>query len=187
MSDSKERQTDGDMKVIGVEPTPNPEAMKFVLDAKIIERGSRQVDSPSEIDGESAIAALFAIQGVASVFLMDNFVTLTVRGTANWPGIRSAVDAAVSGMAGAIRAIDEPRPEADETCARIDELMRLYIRPALAGDGGGIEIVKLEGDNLIVRYQGACGTCPTSISGTLFYIQSLLRTELKIPINVIPA
>jgi Fe-S cluster biogenesis protein NfuA len=174
------------MKVLGIEPTPNPGAMKFVLDARIIESGSLHAASGAAPPPGAPIGALLAIQGVVSAFLMDNFVTLTVGGAANWPAIRAAVDAAVAGMHG-------PLPRAgegavlDDMGSRIENLMNLYIRPALAGDGGGIEIVKLEGENLIVRYQGACGTCPTSIGGTLFYIQSLLRTELKIPINVIPA
>ena len=34
----------------------------------------------------------------------------------------------------------------------------------------------LDGNQLIVHYQGACGTCPSSISGTLRGIQNLLRS-----------
>jgi Fe-S cluster biogenesis protein NfuA len=37
-------------------------------------------------------------------------------------------------------------------------------------------VLGLEGDRLVVHYQGACGTCPSSISGTLRGIENLLRT-----------
>jgi Fe-S cluster biogenesis protein NfuA len=33
----------------------------------------------------------------------------------------------------------------------------------------------LEGNRLMVHYQGACGSCPSSISGTLTGIENLVR------------
>jgi Fe-S cluster biogenesis protein NfuA len=36
-------------------------------------------------------------------------------------------------------------------------------------------VIGLEGDRLTVHYQGACGSCPSSISGTLAGIESLVR------------
>jgi Fe-S cluster biogenesis protein NfuA len=37
-------------------------------------------------------------------------------------------------------------------------------------------VLGLEGDRLLVHYQGACGTCPSSISGTLRGIENILRS-----------
>ena len=45
----------------------------------------------------------------------------------------------------------------------------------LQGDGGDLYVVGIEGNRLMVHYQGACGSCPSSISGTLAGIESLLR------------
>jgi len=62
---------------------------------------------------------------------------------------------------------------------RLDEINLLLdeqIRPYLRGDGGDLHVLGLEGDRLVVHYQGACGTCPSSISGTLRGIEHLLRT-----------
>ena len=39
-----------------------------------------------------------------------------------------------------------------------------------------LHILGRDGDRLVVRYHGACGTCPSSISGTLRGIERLLRT-----------
>jgi Fe-S cluster biogenesis protein NfuA len=33
----------------------------------------------------------------------------------------------------------------------------------------------LENNQLKVHYQGACGTCPSSTSGTLFAIESMVK------------
>ncbi|MNY57234.1 NifU-like domain protein [compost metagenome] len=67
--------------------------------------------------------------------------------------------------------------EGDEArLARINELLDTKVRPALAMDGGGLEVLALEGNILRVHYQGACGTCPSSLSGTLMGIENLLQS-----------
>jgi Fe-S cluster biogenesis protein NfuA len=50
------------------------------------------------------------------------------------------------------------------------------IRPYLKSDGGDLDVVGLDGNVLSVHYQGACGSCPSSLSGTLFGIVQLVRT-----------
>jgi len=50
------------------------------------------------------------------------------------------------------------------------------VRPYLQGDGGDLFVVGLDGNRLAVHYQGACGSCPSSISGTLAGIEHLLKT-----------
>ena len=49
----------------------------------------------------------------------------------------------------------------------INQLLDEQIRPYLQGDGGDLHVLGLEGNMLNVHYQGACGSCPSSISGTL--------------------
>ena len=43
----------------------------------------------------------------------------------------------------------------------------------MQNDGGDVYIVGLEGNKLSVHYQGACGSCPSSLSGTLTGIENL--------------
>src|SRR3712207_6893576 len=43
--------------------------------------------------------------------------------------------------------------------SRINEILDERIRPALAGDGGWLEVLSLKDDQLTIRYQGACGSC----------------------------
>jgi Fe-S cluster biogenesis protein NfuA len=55
----------------------------------------------------------------------------------------------------------------------------------LAGDGGGLEIISLEDKKLTIRYQGACGSCPSSLSGTLYAIEYMLKDEIDPDLEVI--
>jgi Fe-S cluster biogenesis protein NfuA len=52
------------------------------------------------------------------------------------------------------------------------------VRPALAGDGGGLQVLGVEGKTVLIRYEGACGSCPSSTAGTLMAIQNLLQSEV---------
>ena len=70
---------------------------------------------------------------------------------------------------------------------KINEILDTRVRPALAGDGGGLEVMGLDGHTLKIRYQGACGSCPSSIRGTLVAIENLLRREVNSTIEVVSA
>jgi Fe-S cluster biogenesis protein NfuA len=59
------------------------------------------------------------------------------------------------------------------------------VRPFLQGDGGDIFIVGLEGNQLQVHYQGACGSCPSSLSGTLAGIEGLVH-QIDPMLEVVP-
>ena len=58
-------------------------------------------------------------------------------------------------------------------------------RPALAGDGGYLEILGLKEHTLSIRYQGACGSCPSSLTGTLMAIEGMLKQEVDPDLEVI--
>ena len=72
-----------------------------------------------------------------------------------------------------------------ELLKNIDALLEDRVRPALAGDGGGLQLMSLENKMLTIRYEGACGTCPSSIAGTLTAIQNLLQMELDEELTVV--
>jgi NifU-like protein len=66
-----------------------------------------------------------------------------------------------------------------EKVRRIEAVLDQHVRPALANDGGGIDLVDLQGDELSVQYQGACGSCGSSVGGTLQFVQDSLNNHLN--------
>jgi NFU1 iron-sulfur cluster scaffold homolog, mitochondrial len=58
---------------------------------------------------------------------------------------------------------------------QINQMLDEQVRPYLLADGGGLKIIALDGNRLKVHYQGACGTCPTATSGTLYAIESMVK------------
>ncbi len=65
-----------------------------------------------------------------------------------------------------------------EKVRRIEQVLDDHVRPALASDGGGLDLVDLQGRELAVQYHGACGSCSSSIGGTLQFIQDSLNNHL---------
>lgn len=72
-----------------------------------------------------------------------------------------------------------------EKVRRIEEVLDQSVRPALASDGGGIDLVDLREEELMVQYQGACGSCSSSIGGTLQFIQDSLNNALGTTLKVV--
>jgi Fe-S cluster biogenesis protein NfuA len=59
------------------------------------------------------------------------------------------------------------------------------VRPGLQADGGDLEVLELDGNILTIRYQGACGGCPSAMMGTLQAIESILREEFNPYLEVV--
>jgi hypothetical protein len=70
---------------ITFQPTPNPNAGKFTADRTIVEASSsRSFFSAEQAAGDPAAAALFELDGVASVFMVADFVTVTKTPDTDW-------------------------------------------------------------------------------------------------------
>lgn len=72
----------------------------------------------------------------------------------------------------------------DEQVQLIDEVLSEQVYMALEMDGGGMEIMDIEGTDILIRYHGACGGCPISESGTLVFIQQTLKDRIDSRIEV---
>ena len=75
-------------------PTPNPNAMKFTLDVTLPEM--LNMASPEAAAGMPFAEAVFAAGGVASIFGVNDFITVTRQPDAEWEPIVSAVIAAAA-------------------------------------------------------------------------------------------
>jgi len=68
----------------------------------------------------------------------------------------------------------------------IEKIFDSEIRDALRDDGGDVQIVDLDGDELQISYQGACSSCSAAVGGTLYFIQDILRQKIDSRLRVIP-
>lgn len=175
-------------RIADIEHTPNPNARKFILREPLTWGVSRSFDNAEQARDDPLAAQLFAIDHVTNVFYVDHWLTVTQDGEADWPEllrslaepIRAAPSAeseSAQYAAGTAHGATEDMSEEDrERFERISALLDEQVRPYLQGDGGDLYVVGLKGNVLEVHYQGACGSCPSSLSGTLAGIESLVRS-----------
>jgi len=173
-------------KIAEIEPTPNPNARKFVLKEPLTAGVPRSYESSEQAKDDPLAAALFSIAHVTNVYYQDRWLTVTQDGGADWTGLlkelavpiraASAQEVSRAGITAQTRTLPPLNATDEARLNRINDLLDERIRPYLVDDGGGLEVVGLQGERLLVHYQGACGTCPTSVAGTLNAIQNLLHT-----------
>jgi Fe-S cluster biogenesis protein NfuA len=172
-------------KIAEIETTPNPNARKFVLREPLTGGLTRSFESVEQARSDSLAAALFAIPHITNVFYVDRWLTVTQDGGADWQDLIRKVAEPVRAAAaynpaafGPTSAAHTPvtGSPADELRLRtINALLDEHVRPALRRDGGDILVLSLIGNQLKIHYQGACGSCPSAITGTLAGIEGLLR------------
>lgn len=177
--------------VIDVELTPNPQALKFVLNEKILRYETRQFNSKAEAENDALARSIFEIEGVVSVFYMDKFITIEKSKDTDWGKIQRPFVTLLSHFdkshVPAEKELVLTDATADAMLKQINEILNTKVRPALAYDGGGLEVIGFEDLTLKVRYQGACGSCPSAINGTLSAIESVLKREVNPAIQVVTA
>lgn len=177
------------LMVKDVDLTPNPQALKFILNEKILKKETRSFKNKEEAEKDPLAKGVFELEGVVSVFYMDRFVTIEKEANVSWGKIQMPFVNFIKNFD--IAQIPEEAEQAKgagnetETLKVINEILDKRVRPALAGDGGGLEVLDLNDNTLTIRYQGACGTCPSAIQGTLVAIENLLKREVNPGIEVI--
>ena len=174
-------------KIAEIEGTPNPNAMKFILKEPLTWGITRSYDNAEQAQDDPLASALFGFEHVTNVFYVDHWITVTQDGGADWHELTrrlagpiraapAADDHSAAAAAASATAIAGLSPDDQQRLERINELLDEQIRPYLQGDGGDLHVIGLEGNTLSVHYQGACGSCPSSISGTLAGIENLVKS-----------
>jgi Fe-S cluster biogenesis protein NfuA len=183
------------LKVVRTKETPNPNALQFVINAVLLDNGNISFASKKEAESDKMATALFERSGVLSVFVMDNFVTVTKDEETSWVPLKDRVWKTIEETVSLYQAEEKVQlSEVDvinfaelsneKKLQGIEMVLNRSIRTNLAQDGGGVELKGIEGNEVSIHYQGACGSCPTSTSGTLQYIQTQIRQQLHPELTV---
>ncbi len=179
--------------LIRVQATPNPNAWKFVLDRPVLNEGKATYSSIQEADNNILSKSLFQIDGVRQVHFFQNVITVTHQFDSDSEKVQQSVCSVIQTrmvMHNPNQTILDEKKLARQNLSpdlqKIEEILDRTIRPGLQGDGGDIEVLKFEENKVYVSYQGACGTCPSSTTGTLMAIEGILKDEFSPSVEVIP-
>lgn len=179
--------------LIRVQETPNPNAWKFILDRPVLTEGKATYSTIQEAEHNNLAKSLFQIEGIRQIHYFQNVITVTHQFDMEPETIKQQVCAVIQTRMPVHNpnqtVLDEKkiaRQNLSPEQQKIEEILDRTIRPGLQGDGGDIEIIKYEDNKVYVMYQGACGTCPSSTTGTLMAIEGILKDEFDPKVEVIP-
>jgi Fe-S cluster biogenesis protein NfuA len=178
--------------LVRVQETPNPFALKFIVNLALKTEGKATFQTLKSAENFPLVRDLFAIEGVRQVYLFQNTLTITHDGSLSEQDLGDQVtavlktrlpvhnpDFTVGDEAPVVKKVD--RSHLDEKRKKVEEILDRTIRPGLQADGGDIDVISFDNNELKILYQGACGGCPSSMMGTLEAIQNILRNELDNP------
>ncbi len=172
---------------IETEGTPNPATLKFLPGRPVMGAGTADFATAEAAERSPLATTLFALPGVARVFLGSDFVTVTKSEPATWQMLKPQVLGAIMEHFVAGRpvllgedgsdgpAAEDVSPEDAEIVAQIKELLDTRVRPAVAGDGGDIVFRGYRDGVVKLHMQGSCSGCPSSSATLKHGIENMLR------------
>jgi len=179
------------------ESTPNPAALKFVANKKLVDF-QIEFNSIDECENSPLALRLFNFPFVKSVFIDKNFISITKYDTSSWDDITLTIRNFIKEYLerdNKILADDYQKEQVidqdslDETSKEIVSILDEYIKPAVAADGGNIMFKSYNKKNksVSVILQGACSGCPSSTITLKNGIENMLKKLLKGKVEVVEA
>jgi Fe-S cluster biogenesis protein NfuA len=150
------------------ETTPNPSTMKFNFHQKIAD-SSEDFPTVETAERSPLAAKVFGFPWTASVFIGEDFVTVTKQDWVEWEVLANPlagllgehIESGLPVMINLVAANDESENDS-EIVKQIKRILQTVIKPVVALDGGDIVFAKYEDNNLYIHMRGACAGCPSS-------------------------
>lgn len=181
--------------------TPNPYALKFVLNVPLKNKGRATFYNKKDCESLKLFYSLFDIKAIKQIYVFQNQITITHDGSLTEEDMEKQVSSIVRTRIALhdsdFLSLEEKedlspvnparKKEVSPEILQVEEILDRTVRPGLQADGGDLEVISVEDDEVRITYQGACGGCPSAMMGTLEAIEGILRQELqKENLKVIP-
>lgn len=186
------------------ESTPNPSVIKFVTNKKIV-TSMYEFTSIDEAKLSPLATELFHFPFVKSVFIDENYVSITKYDVAEWNDItmelRTFIKEFIENGKEVVTAdapqklhktqkdLDKNFDALDNTSKEIINILEEYVKPAVASDGGNIQFESYDENSKKVKVilQGACSGCPSSTFTLKNGIENMLKEMLKDKVETVEA
>lgn len=166
---------------IKTEETPNPNTLKFLPESKLTDGQILDFKNKEEANNNILATSLFEINGVVSVFIASEFISITKDGSSDWFLLKADI---LGSLVDYLSSNNEPFKdktsqnngiEDDEIVKQIKALIDEKVRPAVAQDGGDIVFSSFEEGILYLELRGACSGCPSAGATLKMGIENMMR------------
>ncbi len=166
---------------IQTQNTPNPNSLKFIPGKNVSNIGSIEFTKKEETKNE-LLRNILSINGVKSIFLGDDFLSVNKENDIDWEDIKHIVISLINdfyddGNKAILENIEQnsESQEYKEIEKKIIKILETKIKPAVAKDGGDIKFMEFKNGVVKVQLQGSCVGCPSSTMTLKQGVQNLLK------------
>ena len=124
---------------------------------------------------------IFSLEGVTSVFLSDDFISVNKSEEKNWEDLKHIIISFINeyyakGNKCIISDVSKSKKDNVSSIEKtIIDILEKKIRPAVARDGGDIKFKEFKDGKVLVELQGSCSGCPSSTLTLKRGVQNLLK------------
>ena len=166
---------------VQTQKTPNPNSLKFIP-GKIISNTNSMEFSKKDIVENHLIKNILSINGVESIFLGSDFLSVNKNDNIDWEDIKHIVISLINEFfdEGNQLIIDKNiKKISDKDYKDIEKkiihILETKVKPAVANDGGDIKFLNYKEGIVKVKLQGSCSGCPSSTITLKQGVQNLLK------------
>ena len=177
--------------MVATEPTPNPDALKFLPGKKVSDVGPIEFLKNDKTIEISLAKNILSIEGTVMVFFGENFITVKKEKNLDWENLKHGIISEINDYYSkgnnvvvsknsrlekvlSQSASDSKPIQSNDTIKKINEVLDSKIRPAVARDGGDITFKSFADGVVTVELKGRCSGCPSSIMTLKQGVQNLL-------------
>ena len=160
--------------------TPNPNSLKFIPGKKVSNSGSFEISDKEKVNNE-LVRNILSINGVTSIFLEEDFLSVNKLEKSEWEDIKHIVISFINEFyeSGNEFIIDKnvhtkAKQNYTEIEKKIINILETKVKPAVARDGGDIKFEEFKNGVVKVKLQGSCSGCPSSTMTLKQGVQNLL-------------
>ena len=166
---------------IQTQKTPNPNSLKFLPGRKISNIDSMEFSNKEDFDNP-LIKNILQINGVESLFLGSDFLSVNKKNNIDWEDIKHIVISLINEFfeEGNQLIVDKNLNNKDiknykDIEKKIIHILESKVKPAVANDGGDIKFLNYKDGVVKVKLQGSCSGCPSSTITLKRGVQNLLQ------------
>ena len=192
--------------IIYAESTPNPAAIKFVANKMLYPAKSYESDDPNGNENSPLAQALFNFSFVKSIYITNNFVSVTKTDVIEWEDIvhevrefianylnkggevmTGEVDEKDIETANEFTALSDHRDPKNDTEKNIIAILDEYVKPSVESDGGSILFDSFNEGTVSLILKGACSGCPSSTQTLKSGVENLLKQMMPEDVKLVEA
>ena len=166
---------------VQTQKTPNPDSLKFLPGRKVSNSGSFEISKNDNLDN-ALVKNILSIDGVESIFLGYDFVSINKNKDIDWEDIKHIVISLINEFFDEGNQLiihkNSMSPSKDnykDIEKKIIYVLETKVKPAVANDGGDIKFLDYKDGIVKVKLQGSCSGCPSATITLKKGVQNLLK------------